>query len=287
MKSKLRAVAGVLAYSPGRIVYRVLPGFTKNLLSQWPNRGPKGRLKHLLYESVRREHMRRYYAAGKSTAERESLKSICMSGEQGAQWANYYAEIGFDETSMDINPSYRMVDERLSSGEISSFHQVGCSSGREVAYFARRYPSIQFTGSDMSDAIVKLCADRYADVPNLKFTLVRLERLNEPDLDRLTADMLFASGDLQYLDPDSFERFVDLTKGACKELISNQPVAASFLGSGEISSQPRNNFKWNHPYGSLFSRGGWNLLSEKTLADDVSDAVAVSVHVTSETGEAI
>jgi len=77
-----------------------------------------------------------YYHRETSTTRREEIKNLCIGGISGYNWAKRYAGEKFEE-----KPIIRWLDILLKN-HIHSVHQIGCSSGRELAHFARIYPDI-------------------------------------------------------------------------------------------------------------------------------------------------
>ena len=120
----------------GTLIWVLTPWLRNQLLETWPSDGPAGRLRGLLFRVLIQRVMNRYYDLSTSTSEREALKDLCIGREQGIRWAIHYADMGFPDEFTDRIPMFRMLEERLHGGDVSTVHQVASSSAREIAYFA-------------------------------------------------------------------------------------------------------------------------------------------------------
>ncbi len=253
-EGSLRARGGIAL---GTLVGTLIPPLGRALLRAWPQDGPRGRLARLLYRAVLKRVMAEYYHPETPSSRREALKGFCMSAEQGVAWATQYAQRGFPDRDTGDLAMFRMLEERMAEGRVQRLHQVACSSGREIAYFARRYPMVTCVGSDMDDAIVADCRRRWSGLPNLSFVVVRLDRLDLEEQDRLRSDLVYSSGGLQYLDAPTLRRFFQVTAALAKELMLLQPLAIAAAADGQGGSTPRGNFSWNHPYVTYLRQTGW------------------------------
>ena len=201
--------------------------------------------------------MSEYYNPTTATDRREALKELCMGKDSGVAWANEYARRGFPDEFTDRTPIIRMLDRWLSAGKAREVHQVACSSAREVAYFAQRYPHIRFVGSDIDGAIISACQERWGQIPNISFTTLGLGELGSREKESLRCDLVFDSGGLQYLDEPTLRAFFRALLPLTQKLMFHQPLDIRFFMHKHSSSKPRGNFSWNHPYIRYLKEAGW------------------------------
>lgn len=152
---------------------------------------------------------------------------------------------------------WKWLEDLLNSGEIKKVHQVACSSGKEIAYFAKKYPAIEFTGSDLDDKVIGACRKRWSDITNLKFEVLDLSLLGEREIKELSVDVIFDSGGLQYLDEKILKDFLKKACMASRYLLLSQPLAIDFLMDKRCHSMPRGGFSWSHPYMAYMRETGW------------------------------
>lgn len=241
----------------GAFVYNLMPEYRTHLLGKLFDGEPQSGIDRLVYRALLRRVMAEYYHPSTATSRREELKNLSMGRESGVRWAEYYLRMGFPTKDTVHQPMFRMLEECLSEGQVKKVHQVASCSGREVVYFARRYPEVTFVGSDMDDAVVSACRERWKELPNLSFTVVRLDRLDAREQDSLRSDLVYASGGLQFLDEPSLRRFLRVLLPLTRRILLTQPLAIDFLMQKHTHSTSRGNFSWNHPYTKYLAEEGW------------------------------
>ena len=249
-----------VSYLVGIVFFRFFSNMRDNFLQYWSNReGLNGPVRKFIFAALLERLFREYHAPKTPSARREELKRMCISDEAGIKWADYYASLGFQP--QDPGEAYitmwRWIEELLKSGEIKNAHQVACSSGREIAYFAKRYPAIEFIGSDLDDKIVNGCRQRWAGIANLKFEVLNLGLLTEEAAKAFFADMVFASAGLTYLDELVLKEFLREIFTLTERLLLAEPLSLDFFIDKHSHSAPRGNFSWNHPYSLYMKESGW------------------------------
>lgn len=197
-----------------------------------------------------------YYSPGAGTLRREEIKHLCMGSDTGVAWAKRYLKKGFPEPQTPHLPMFPLLEEWFSDGEICSAHQVGCCSGREIAWFAQQFPGISFTGSDGDPAVVAFLKDHWAGVPNLDFFELRMDQPISGETG-ISTDLLYASGGFHYMDPESLQRFLADIRGHARRIALSQPLDRPFHPEASTESSPRGMLSWNHPYPRLLRQAGW------------------------------
>lgn len=252
---------GITEKIKGTFLLDSRPALSRRLLAKhWTTGGVHLRgLRSRLFRLAADELDSRYYAPDTPTPERERLKSICMAGQSAIAWAEHYLSLGFPEQQTSIIAMFQGIDNALQSNQIRTAHQVACCSGREIAYYARRYPEVEFTGSDCDHDLIEFLRETWKELPNLKFELLRLE---SPPAG-FSYDLLYASGGLHYMDPPSLSQFLAWTVQHCGQLYLSQPMHRSYEPSKMESSTGRGMLSWNHPYPKMLQTAGWPVIGWK------------------------
>lgn len=209
-----------------------------------------------------------YYAPDASTLRREEIKQLCMGSDSAVAWAKRYLKKGFPEAQTANLPMFPLLQDWFASGGIRSAHQVGCCSGREIAWFARNFPEIQFTGSDFDADLVSFLREHWAGIPNLDFMELHMDKAVS-DHARFQTDLLYASGGFHYMDPGALVRFLADARNFAGRIALSQPLDRPFDVAESESSTPRAMLSWNHPYPRLLEETGWSRIDwrEGFLAD--------------------
>jgi Methyltransferase domain len=249
---------GRAQFRAGEFIFRRAPGYRDRLLSFWTEGGTKlGPLERWLFAGLSRAIDRRYYDAAASTAEREAIKGLCMAGSSAVKWARHYLSLGFPDRYTHALKMFDEIESLLASGTMQVVRQVACCSGREIAYFATRYPQVNFVGSDCDQVLVDFLREQWKHLSNLTFDLVRLEEVQQADGAGLKCDLLYASGGFHYLDPVSLRGFLRRVQRLAGRLLLSQPMSRSYAVEKERDSQPRGQLSWNHPYPAFLREAGW------------------------------
>jgi hypothetical protein len=246
----------------GRLILNGLPAIRSHLLAHWTSGGVRlNGLSRWLFDGLVRALDAQYYSSESSTAVREHLKSLCMADGSAIYWARQYLAKGFPDATTPFLPMFRRLDEALSQGSVQTVHQVACCSGREIAFYAKKYPGIRFVGSDCDEELVAFLRVRWADLPNLKFVLLRLDEAPSPHDAALQCDLLLASGGFHYLDHPSLTGFFRRAREISLSLFLSQPMDRSFDPESSAGSLPRQMLSWNHPYPRMLEEAGWSAVT--------------------------
>ena len=138
-----------------------LPIFNKyklHLLSTWKDEEKRTKIDRFLFRVFFGVWIRFEYLKENNPDKRETLKSICMGGECGKNWAefyqNEYAASGHEGTvalnaqigHMTLKQACPVFDEVSAIlGNTSSRYlviQIGSSSGKDIAYFLKMFPHL-------------------------------------------------------------------------------------------------------------------------------------------------
>ena len=244
----------------GLVVLHMRPGLRAQLLADWTESGTSlPERSQPLFQVLSKAIDAEYYAPGTTTLRREALKALCMGSDSGVRWAQKYLKRGFpDHVTQEIG-MFTYLEEALSSTTGETVHQLACCSGREVAYYAQKYPQHDFIGSDVDREIVDWLRAQWAGISNLRFETLSIETSRSEDWENLSSTLLVASGGLHYMDHASLARFFSQARESAREILLSQPCDVAFRPNENSQSHPRIQLSWNHPYKALLQNAGWTL----------------------------
>jgi hypothetical protein len=246
-----------------------IPLFNKyklHLLSTWQDVEKRNKIDEILFKYVFYLWIKFNYLKEKDPDKRETLKSICMGGECGKNWAEYYqnqhtssgheGQIDFNAklghmTFQEAHPVYDEVSSILENADSNYLViQVGSSSGREIACFAKRFPQHEFVGTDIYDEVLEY-SSQYHNHSNLSFVKCSAKEIgNRLGMVKGKLVLVYASGSLQYVQPEHLTIFFNsLSKFANLKILINEPASESKGKPDEIkTSIYRGNFSYTHGY---------------------------------------
>ena len=265
----------------------------RRLLATWNLAAARSRFETLVFDDVFSRWIRNVYLKETDPDAREALKYICMTGLGGVHWAESYdshlldrsqryGELGFDEAF----PQFAAMDAILSRASAgTTIVQIGCSSGREMAYFAQRFPRLSFIGTDIDEPIVER-AGRAHPHANLQFKVARAHEIcraapggaGRQDIRPGATDaaglfilgagapggeplILFASGSLQYVQPEHLEiMFNTIGRRGRTTLVLGEPWQEKGASIGRGHSRWRGNFSYSHDYRTYAERAGLKII---------------------------
>ncbi len=191
---------------------------------------------------------------------RIDYQSQAMGGEEAVDWAIYYEKeienYPPKEGSLKIGgldyyqalPYLEVVKSKLNSGSFRKCMQIGCSSGREINYFASLFPCIQFIGAEIDSQIVEYLNNSYKNQENLSFVVSWAgETAKEQALDDT---LVFSNGSLQYVYPEHLDMFFKAVAGISNVcLVFSEPTNFKKICPTKVSgSLPRGKLSYTHNY---------------------------------------
>ena len=211
--------------------------------------------KWLIY-GARKRTEREYCAPNTFEERRNSILAKVYSGEGGLHWAKTYLAMPYDWSVVARDGRYAMLDAALTTcddGTTALFS--GCSSGREVAAYARRYPAHHFLGFDFNDSVVEFCRDMH-EAPNLRFDV--LDLTNPNDVSTLVCgDIMFVAGTFVYLTGPALRNLLDTLPSRIQMLVIGASVDMGYDYHAEHISRYKGLFSWSHPYPQLLRQSGY------------------------------
>lgn len=251
----------------GYLICKVFPGYAVRLLGTWFAPSRRNAIDSYLFDTVFFAWLRFIYLGEKDPDKREQMKIEIMSGTTGVDWAKIY----FSKNRLDFNrklgcmtlgesqPIFAELDELCASLEPGAFIcQLGCSAGKEVAYFAARHPQHSFLGTDISEELAIYARSKHS-LPNLKFEKILAKDLvSHLSLIKSHTIIVFTCGTLQYLQPEHLQSFFEELQSIPNlQLFVNEPANSAEGDPDTLStSRWRGNFSFTHNYKNCAEKAG-------------------------------
>jgi hypothetical protein len=226
-----------------------------------------------------------YFNNLKNKAELRELTSSSLIDGEGKKWAQQYFDRHFqtlDELKKrqigkmfanDAVPIFeKMINfirlNNLSDDENTYIIQLGSSSGRDLEFFLKVFPKLNYISTDINDEILDFQKEKY-NYSNLKYFKCYAEDINEC-IDYFNISnkniILFSSGSLQYLSPLFLESFFSkLRNYKTLNLFIDEPTSISFIDNNNLISDNRGNISFSHRYDQYAKKLGLNIIESKII----------------------
>jgi hypothetical protein len=228
---------------------------------------------------------REYFNKLKNKEEiRELTNSTLIDGE-GKKLAEYYYNKHFqtlDElkkrrigimSQSEATPMFEKMINYIKSNNLSDdkntyIIQLGSSSGRDLEFFLKIFPKLNYISTDVNDEILDFQKEKYS-YPNLKYFKCYAEDIDECINHFKISDkniILFSCGSLQYVNSFFIEEFFSKIKNY-KNLNSFifEPVNLLFLDNPSFISVYRGNASFSHQYDEYAKKLGFNIIENKVI----------------------
>jgi len=230
--------------------------YKKHLLSTWHRFDKRSRIDSIFYEPVFYAWIKYEYLKEPDPDRRETLKELAMGGESGKNWARHYDSVPLDFSSIvgnlpfnESNPLFSETEAVLSKLKDAVIVQVGSSSGREIAYFASKFPNLHFIGTDIYPEVIEYSSQHHMG-KNLTFQI-----LSAKDIGILISKfgdrpvIVLSSGTLQNVQPEHLIRFFkDIARYAFELLLVEPGSDRQGAPDSLHGSRYRDNFSYTHDY---------------------------------------
>jgi len=228
---------------------------------------------------------REYFNKLKSKYEIRELTNSTLRDGEGKRWAEKYYNAHFqtlDElkkrrtgimSSNDAAPMFERIISYIKSTNLSDdkntyIIQLGSSSGRDIEFFLKIFPKLNYISTDVNDEILDFQREKYS-YTNLKYYKCYAEnidkcinhfKISEKNL------ILFSSGSLQYVNPFFLEEFFSKTK-IYKNLniFISEPVNLLFIDNSNLISDNRSNISFNHRYDKYAKNSNFNIIENQVI----------------------
>ena len=176
-------------------------------------------------------------------------------------------------SSSDASPMFeRMINyiksNNLSNDKNSYIIQLGSSSGRDLEFFLKIFPKLNYISTDVNDEILDFQKEKYS-YPNLKYFKCYAEDIDECINHFKISDkniILFSSGSLQYVNPFFIEEFFSKVKNYKNlNLFISEPVNLLFIDNLNLISDNRANISFSHRYDKYAKKLGFTIIENKVI----------------------
>lgn len=215
---------------------------------------------------------------------RELTNSTLADGE-GRKWAQSYYNSHFktikelntrklgNMTLNDAQPIFSEIinfikNSNLSNSKDTFIIQLGSSSGRDLEFFLKIFPKLNYISTDINDEILDFQKQKYS-YSNLKFFKCYAEDINKC-LSYFNISnkniVLFSVGSLQYVNPFFLEDFFLKIKNYSRiNLFLLEPVSLKFIDNSKLLSDNRTNISFSHRYDEYVKNLAFNILNNKII----------------------
>jgi hypothetical protein len=198
---------------------------------------------------------------------RKILLSTVQNGE-GERWAKYYfanSPNNFEDlkkrkvgsiTDYENRPIYQKIVNHIKKNKLDQNNdtfiiQLGSSSGRDLIFFKKYFPKLNYISTDVSDEILNFQKKQYIN-DNLKyfncFAEDIIKCINYFEINNKNI-ILFSIGSLQYVVPYFLKNFfLSILKIKNLNLFICEPVKLSFIDKNKEFSEYRGKASYSHLY---------------------------------------
>ena len=215
---------------------------------------------------------------------RELTNSTLIDGE-GRKWAQYYYNKHFqtlDElkkrrtgrmSQSDATPMFERMINYIKSNNLSDdkntyIIQLGSSSGRDLEFFLKIFPKLNYISTDVNDEILDFQKEKYS-YTNFKYFKCYAEDIDECINHFKISEkniILFSSGSLQYVNSFFLEEFFQKIKNYINlNLFINEPVSLLFIDNNKLISDNRGSISFSHRYDKYAKNSNFNIIENQVI----------------------
>lgn len=236
----------------------VIAGYRDRLLRGWSS-PPKNTADAFFFRIISNAWLAVKYYGEKDPEMRLARQHVMMGGESGSNWAAHYNSRAFppslDEpigcmTARQAFPLFGDLERHLDDAkEPALLIQIGSSSGRQIAWYARRFSRHQFLGTDVMPSAIEF-SRRTHNFSNLEFATLPAHYIPSALHVAHQRVILFSEGSMQYVQPEHLDFFFsELSKLPNIELFLQEPTSELEGPALDIAgSIPRGGMSWAHNY---------------------------------------
>ena len=228
---------------------------------------------------------REYFNKLKNKKEIRELTNSTLIDGAGRKWAQNYFNKCFqtlDElkkrrtgtmSQSDANPMFERMINYIKSNNLSDdkntyIIQLGSSSGRNLEFFLKIFPKLNYISTDVNDEILDFQKEKYR-YPNLKYFKCYAEDIDECINHFKISEkniILFSSGSLQYVNPFFLEEFFSKIKNYKNlNLFISEPISLLFIDNSNLISDNRGNISFNHHYDKYAKNSNFNIIENQVV----------------------
>jgi len=228
---------------------------------------------------------REYFNKLKNKKEiRELTNSTLIDGE-GKKWAEDYYNRHFqtlDELKKrrigimslnDASPMFEGMINHIKSNNLSDdkntyIIQLGSSSGRDLEFFLKIFPKLNYISTDVNDEILNFQKEKYS-YPNLKYFKCYAEDIDKCINHFKISDkniILFSNNSLQYVNPFFLKEFFSKIKNFKNlNLFISEPVSLLFIDNLNLISDNRVTISFSHRYDKYAKNSNLTIIENQVI----------------------
>lgn len=211
-----------------------------------------------------------------------------ISDSEGVKWAEHYydqsfdtieelksrrfsEELSYDQGTLIFSKTIDFLKKKNLSTNIANlnFIQIGSSSGRNILFFKKIFPEINYISTDINKAILDYQKNKYSKYA-FKYYKCRAEDvLDAIEFYEIKKEkiVLFSLGSLQYVNPYFLQIFfLKLKSLANFDLFICEPISMSSLKDKRNKSTYRQDITFSHNYSLYFSKDDFEIIEKKIIS---------------------
>lgn len=215
---------------------------------------------------------------------RELINSTLTHGE-GRKWVEGYYNKHFKTLdnlkqnkvgSMFLDeamPIYNRIINYIKKNELGKnknvyIIQLGSASGRDLEFFTKIYPELNYISTDINDEILNFQKEKYKN-SNLSFFKCHAEEIDKCisyyNLENKIL-ILFSVGSLQYVSPNFLKEFFSkIHKYKSLNLFIGEPISLSFIDDDKKMFETRANTSFSYRYDEYANEIKMNVIEKKII----------------------
>lgn len=234
---------------------------------------------------------REYFNKLKNKEEIRELTNSTLTDGEGRKWAEEYYNKRFqtlDElkkrkigimSKNDATPIYEKMINFIKSNNLSDdkntyIIQLGSCSGRDLDFFLKIFPKLNYISTDINDEILDFQKEKYS-YPNLKYFKCYAEDIDKCINYFKISDkniILFSSGSLQYVNQFFLEEFFSKIKNYKNlNLFICETVSLLFIDNSGLISENRGNISFSHRYDEYARKSNFNNIENQVIRPFLKD----------------
>lgn len=173
----------------------------------------------------------------------------------------------------DASPMFERMINYIKSNNLSDdkntyIIQLGSSSGRDLEFFLKIFPKLNYISTDVNDEILDFQKEKYS-YPNFKYFKCYAEDIDECINHFKISEkniILFSSSSLQYVNPFFLEEFFQKIKNYKNlNLFISEPVSLLFIDNNKLISDNRANISYSHRYDKYAKNSNFNIIENQVI----------------------
>tara|TARA_B100000029_G_C17371507_1_gene886318 strand:- start:204 stop:983 length:780 start_codon:yes stop_codon:yes gene_type:complete len=228
---------------------------------------------------------REYFNKLKSKEKLRELADSSLGFGEGRKWAQMYYDKHFqtlDEfkkrktgllSSDKAVPIFTSIigfikNKQLEENKNVYIIQLGSSSGRDLEFFYKIYPKLNYISTDVNDEILNFQKEKY-DYSNFSFFKCHAE-----DIDRCINHfnienkilILFSSSSLQYVNPYYLKEFFNKVKKYNNlNFFIGETVSLNFINNSKKMSDSRLDISFSHRYDEYANEAKMKIIEKRII----------------------